>query len=267
MLYTSGESSSVPEHTAHRLFSSICFVLGLDLDALDPREVRLLFDDGIEARFEQNIQELERQVVLVSDLWETACLTTPLLESIALKDTLESLKQVPLAYDYRYFAHEIPGDIDYPLCHPIPESVQGIRYVIEYLDRLIVENRFMQSFEIAWCRNLLKTVHPDYRELIINLFEPIATNAIGAALAGGDIHNPDITADMRGRIAERIEGRSKRAAMKMLQEASASVCHALNIEDTETIVYLEELASSLYPRLGPRVPRSVLEGMFLSSQS
>lgn len=93
---------------------------------------------------------------------------------------------------------------------------------------------------------------------------PPAIRFIGAALVGGNPRELDITGEMPQVVAEKIEGRLKDAVMSMLREAAASVCCALGIQDCHTTAYLEKLAVKLYPRLGPGVPRSVLEGMFLS---
>ena len=137
-LYTMGESSSLPEYDAHRLLASACFVLGVDPD--DPRPdaalVQALATEGPEAVFERAVAQVEREAARTEALWKDACLSAPLLESIALKDTLESLRGFRARYVPRFFAHEVPADIDYPLAQPVPESRQGVAYVNAYLERL-----------------------------------------------------------------------------------------------------------------------------------
>ncbi|MEI3229782.1 MAG: DUF6179 domain-containing protein [Gordonibacter pamelaeae] len=163
-LYTMGESSSLPEYDAHRLLASACFVLGVDPD--DPRSdaalVQALATEGPEAVFERAVAQVEREAARTEALWKDACLSAPLLESIALKDTLESLRGFRTRYVPRFFAHEVPADIDYPLAQPVPESLQGVDYVNAYLERLLMENRFLQRFDVGRCRCLLRAVHPQY---------------------------------------------------------------------------------------------------------
>lgn len=269
-LYTMGESSSVPEITARRLLESVCFVLGIDLADPDPITVRSLFSRGLDEAFQAGMAAVEQKAKRVADLWERVALSTPLLESTALKDTLESVRGFADRYDYRYFAHEIPCDIDYPLAHSVPESMLGVDYVTEYLERLLRENDFMQRFELSRCKALLRAVHPEYRELIISLYEPIATNAIGLALAGGTIRELRVRDADRARISETVVGRSTRAVGELLGEAASAVCDELGIEDANARGYVTQTASDLRPRImrfaQETAERSVdgLAGVFLS---
>lgn len=244
-----GESSSIPESTARRLLDSTCFVLGIDPVDPDPAVVRRLLAEGFGEAFAKRLRVVERKANRVDELWEQVALSTPLLESTALKDTLESLHGFRARYDHRFFAHEVPCDIDYPLAHPVPETRFGVDYVTEYLERLLIENDFMQRFELDRCKALLCRVHPEYRELIINLFEPIATNAIGLALAGGDVRGLRVTDADRARIVEAAAESSGAVVTSLLSAAAVVVCEALGIEDECAKGYLAKTALDLRPRL------------------
>lgn len=248
-LYTMGESSSVPEATAQRLLDSVCFTLGIDKREPDPATVRSLLSQGTGEAMQGAMALVERKANRVDELWEQVALGTPLLESTALKDTLESLREFSVRYDYRFFAHEIPCDIDYPLAHPVPESMLGVDYVTEYLKRLLIENDFMQRFELAACTALLRAVHPAYRELLINLYEPIAINAVGLALAGGDVRCLRATDEDRACIAEVVKGKSAAEVSRLLGEAAADVCEKLGISDEQGRGYLARTAANVRPRL------------------
>lgn len=270
-LYTMGESSSVPELTAHRLLSSVCFMLGIDDSDLDVTTMHRLLEDGLETTFNQNLEFVIGEVKRTATLWEAAALSTPLLESTALKDTLESLKNFPVQYDYRSFAHEIPSDIDYPLAQPVSEARQGVVYVNEYLTRLSIENGFMQRFELSQCKALLRKVSPEYRELIINLYEPIAVNAIGLAFAGCKVHDLSVSKETREHIVELCRERPKRVLEQMLAEASLRVCAELRIEDEQVREYIRKTALALRERVARLVTgsdaktvREGLAGVFLS---
>lgn len=249
-LYTMGESSSVPESIAQRLLASVCFTLGIDREEPDPAAIRRLLAQGIDTAFGEGMALVERKAKRIGGLWEQVALTTPLLESVALKDTLESLREFPARYDYRSFAHEIPSDIDYPLAHPVSESVLGVDYVTEYLERLLIENDFMQRFDLGLCKALLRAVHPAYRELLINLYEPIAVNAVGLALAGvGDVRCLRATDEDRARIVDAVGGRSASGCSHLLEKAAAAVCESLGIEDERSRSYLARTAAGVRPRL------------------
>ncbi|MEG0504307.1 MAG: DUF6179 domain-containing protein [Raoultibacter sp.] len=270
-LYTMGESSSVPELTAHRLLASVCFMLGIEGDDLDPEAMHRLVEGDLEATFNQNLECVMREVERTVELWEAAARSTPLLESTALKDTLESLRNFPVQYDYRSFAHEIPSDIDYPLAHPVSETLQGVVYVNEYLTRLLIENNVMQRFDLARCKLLLQEVSPEYCELIINLYEPIAVNAIGLALAGCMVRDLAVSEEARQRIAELCCQKPRRVLEQMLVEAASQVCSELHIDDEQVRDYVCKTAIDLRARIACQVNTKSanagcpgLAGVFLS---
>lgn len=264
-----GESSSVPELTAKRLLDSVCFTLGLDPADLQADAVRSLLAEGLDVALERRREEVAQKARRTGSLWEEVALGTPLLESIALRDTLESLRSFPVRYEHRYFAHEIPCDIDYPLAHPVPETMLGVDYVTEYLERLLIENEVMRCFELDRCTALLRVVHPAYCELIINLYEPIAVNAIGLALAGGDVRSLRVTDEDRARIAEEVAGKTRSQVRNVLAAAAYLACDALAIEDERTREYMTETALDLLPRVmrfassGGKPSREGLAGVFL----
>lgn len=49
----------------------------------------------------------------------------------------------------------------------------------EYLRHILLENELLGKFDVSPVLSLLKAACRDYRELLINLYEPVAANAIG----------------------------------------------------------------------------------------
>lgn len=265
-LYTMGESTSLPEYDAHRLLESACYVLGVDADDPDEETVRDVLELGAEEVFARNLNRIEEQAARVGGLWKEVCLNMPLLESVALKDTLESLRDFPARYEPRFFAHEIPADIDYPLCRPVSERVQGVDYVTTYLERLLVECRFLRLFSLERCETLLRAVHPQYGELLLNLFEPIAVNAVGCALAGCDVRALRVGDAGRERIAEMLKGCSASERRTLLANAAVAACDALGLrasdaDDVRTLV--RWTAVGLTPRLANALRHGSLDGVFV----
>lgn len=261
-LYTMGESTSLPEYDAHRLLASTCYILGVDPDDADVEIMRDVVEQGADAVFSRNLRRVEEQAARVSELWTEACLSMPLLESVALKDTLESFRNFAARYEPRFFAHEIPADIDYPLCRPVPETTLGVDYVTAYLERLLIECRFLQRFDLERCTHLLRNVHPEYGELILNLFEPIATNAIGCTLAGCDVRKLYLDDEARAKIASALEGLVGARLQRALVEASERTGAALAV-DADAQAYLSSLARRLAPRIELALRHHSLNGVFL----
>lgn len=147
----------------------------------------------------------------------------------SLLDTLNSLKYFPTRYDLRFFAQEIPCDIDYQLSQPVPEILRGVDYVNEWLRRLCLEQDFLGRFEPALVRAVLKRSCPDYRGLLINLYEPITINTLGLALLGDDPHSLSISSPQRQRLETRFANLPAPEWDSIFTAGALALCDALNI--------------------------------------
>lgn len=262
-LYTMGESTSLPEHDARRLLSSACHVLGINPDDPDPARMKSIVFGGVEAAFREGVRRAEEAAAETTRLWRDVCVSMPLLESVALKDTLESLRDFNARYEPRFFAHEIPADIDYPLSDPVPDTVLGADYVATYLERLLMECRFLRLFDAATCKGLLHAIHPQYGELILNVFEPVAVNAVGCALAGCDVRELRVEVGDRSRIARELEGRSESKVASAMVSAAFAACDILHVHDVAMRDYVALASRNAACRVVVGLRGGGLAGVFL----
>ena len=170
--YTQGESDSVPVETAQALLDSICFTLGLDLEDPGERGKELLARD-LAKELTSRRERLRGEMVRGNILWVSLCRALPPVKNRAMQDTLRSIGGFWRRYDLWYRAQEIPCDIDYQLALPVPERMQGVRYVKEYLHRLSIENHFLRRYTWADLVAVLERYHPWYQEEVCNLFLPV----------------------------------------------------------------------------------------------
>ena len=261
-LYTMGEHSSVRIETAQELLQSISFCLNLYLKQSGSTK-KLLATADPEELFRLGQIALEEQLELGKRLYSRACLTAPEIENISYKDTLRSIGGFFKKYDYRFFAHHIPCDIDYQLCHAVKESLQGVEYINQYLGRIIIENGFVRKFEKNVAENLLGSYCSDYKGLLINLYEPLAVNAIGLALLYESCKPLNITASESNQLLALFEPLTLTPAKKALRDAADRVCSELKISDPSSARYLSRTAEGLYPRIEAVLPRGDLGGIFL----
>lgn len=259
-IYTMGDSSSVPEHIAADLLRSVCFVLGIDLDDLEVPE-RLLVAD-LEQEFRRNLAEIERKVARSGELWRQACASLPPIPNTALHDTLAAIGDFPLQYDYRSMAHDIPCVFDYPLCHPVPDALLGVDYINEYLRRLLVEFDFLGRFESRARVRVLERSSPDYVGLLLNLYEPVAANAIGRALVGQDPGPLLLSAGERAEAVSRLKPLGEHGRARVLHGAALAACDALEVNDPAARGYLCAVVPELLPRIEVTIG-SGLEGVFV----
>lgn len=261
-LYTMGESSSVRIETAQELLQSIDFCLELYLKRSGNTK-KLLVNADLEELFKLGQAVCEEKIELGKMLYGKACLTAPKIENISFTDTLTGIGGFFKRYDYRFFAHRIPCDIDYQLCNPVRDSLKGIEYINDYLGRIIIENSFIGRFEMKRAESLLKSSCPDYRGLLINLYAPLAANAVGLALLHENVAVVDVTASGCERLAELFDGLSPTPSRKALSEAALRVCAEMKISDASSVRYLRKTADDLYPRIEAALPHGNLSGIFI----
>lgn len=255
--YTMNQSSSVTQETAEELLESLLFTLKIDQKA--PEYIRTLLPKDPKTAYEQGLRSLKRKVAEGRTLWEQCCMCLPEPENQSLHDTLRSIGGFWKQYDLYYFAHRIPADINYPLSRPVPETLQGVDYVNTYLRRLLAENRFIRRFAPDRVLRLLYSYCLDFRELPINLFEPVAANAVGLVLAGQDPLLLDVTDADRATAGEWLDFRSETA----LPDAARRLCTVLEIRDPEEQRCLARMAESLGPRIRAARDGGNLSGVFL----
>lgn len=256
--YTTGGSSSVRVEIAEELLKSICFSIGLCING----DVARLKTENLQEILEQSWRKIEQQIKIGKELLGQARITAPKIENISYRDTLIGMEQFFKRYDYRFFAHEIPCDIDYQLCLAVPKNLLGVEYFCEYLRRIIIENAFCNRFLPETAIKLLGKYCPDYRGLLINLYEPIATNAIGCALLGLPINSLCIPQSRQGEAAAMFENLSTSCAEKKLRDASLTVCAELNLHPEEE-KYLCAMAENLAPRVIVAAGNNNLGNVFL----
>lgn len=262
--FTMGDSSSVPVEIAEGLMKSISFTLSLYMKNTGKTPAFLLETADMQELLKVSWREIELQMKTGRELLQKVKDSAPPVENISYKDTLKGIGVFFKKYDYRFFAHEIPCDIDYQLCHPLPDNLQGIEYINGYLNRLWTENRFCEHFNAERMVLLLKSYCPDYKGLLINLFEPVAVNAIGLALIGGDIFALDIGNNDRSTLLGYFKSWTKIEAMEALRLSADKLYHTLQLEDISICEYLQRTASELYYRIEAALPAECLEGIFLS---
>jgi hypothetical protein len=247
-LLTQGDSASLPSEEAEELLESVVYTLRLHLQTCG-LPTRAMLTDDLVALFAQAQQTLFSCVAETEALYQTARRSIRLWGSRSLRDTLQGIGDTLPFYDARLYAHRAPCEIDYQLCLPVPETLLGIAYLREYLRRLLAENELLARFSPQRVQALLARACPEYRQLLQNIYEPVAANAIGLALLGGGETLLEITVPQAQRIAEQLGTLSPSDARALLRSAAGDACSRLAITDAFSVDYCRDTAAALYPRI------------------
>jgi hypothetical protein len=247
-LQTQGDSASLPAEEAEELLESIVFTLRFHLETFG-LPARTMLTAELATLFAQAQQTLLKCVAETETVYQTVCRDVRLWGSRSLRDTLRGIGEELPFYDARLFAHRVPCEIDYQLCLPVSETLLGIAYLRTYLQRLQTENDLLSRLPPARVQALLVRACPEYRQLLQNLYEPVAANVIGLALLGGGETLLEITVPQAQRIAEQLKALSPADARALLRTAASDACRRLAIADPLAVDYCCRTAEALYPRI------------------
>lgn len=261
--YTQGDSESLPVEKAQELLDGMVYTLSIQLKAQDLPPQALLTED-VDKLLTQGQQTLRRRLEACQSLYQCVCRTVPDISNISLQTTLQSIEGFFERYDTMFFPQNIPCDIDYQLCHPVSESERGVAYLWRYLGRLAIENELLSRFETNRVVSVLQSFCPDYRGLLINLYEPVAANAIGLALLGENIRPLDIARENREKLEKLFEARTRKEVRTLLQKGGEAVCRQMEIHTSEARRYLLEAAAQLEPRISSTLSSGGFKGVFIS---
>jgi hypothetical protein len=191
--------SSIRAEDAEELLRSLCFTISLALEPLDDagaaeklasRPVRALYREGLERLY----RRFDRAKAAYGRVKKAAL---P-FENLAYRDTLKNLGGFFDAYRPDLFAHDIPCMIDYPQFREARGL--GAVYMEQYLLEWAGEDAFLARFDFGRVARLLDAHFPDARAQVVNLFEPVAANALGLMLLGKDPAGLFVTAEDGARI-------------------------------------------------------------------
>jgi hypothetical protein len=264
--YTMGESSSIPVEKAQDIYESICFCIGVYLKSSENynEATKQLKETDIQSLFEKGQLEVKRKMAIGQKLYSMAISSKINIQNDSYNDTLKEIKTFFQKYDYNFMAHEIPCSIDYQLCIPIEDTYKGIEYINEYLRRIIIENEFCNRFDEKNIISLLKVYCPNYIEQLINIYDPILTNAIGRAIVGGNITNLNITALDRIKIETYFFDWTEEEATLQLIKAVNKICHRMAIKNIASKEYMLNSVKELYARIKSVICIGNLENIFIS---
>lgn len=259
MQFTAGERSSVPAETAQELMASLCMTLQVQ----NPASAHRLLHGNAGVALAAGQKRLEYRWALCRQLWRRAANTAPTWQNLALRETLESIGQAVIAkaaYNVQFFAHELPCSIDYPLCAPVPETLQGAEYLAEYLKRLCEENTLLAAVDQAAARQMAAASCPDYRTQLVNLCEPTAVQLLGKRLLGFPLYPLELDSTQRHAVGKRACALSAKQLHTELEQAAQHAAAQLQVP----VRPLLAVAQSLAVRLPIAARNGNMENLFYS---
>lgn len=260
--YTQGASGSLPKETMDELLVSALYTLSVD--PTRPESYAPLVGQNIFACFFQAqtrlLQKRDAALALASSL----CLRMDDLGCVALRTTLSSLLNGLKRYDAVFFAHHVPGDIDYQLCMPVSESLMGVDYALRYLQRLELEDELLTCFPIHRVLALLDGVSARWRALVCNLLTPVLENAMALMLLGRPPRRLHVSGDDRAALLVMLCGRTEGELARLFDCAAVHLAQTLLPNRADARILCQTLGKQLAPRVFEAARRGDLSHVFFS---
>ena len=260
--YTQGASGSLPKETMDELLVSALYTLSVD--PTRPESYAPLVGQNIFACFFQAqtrlLQKRDAALALASSL----CLRMDDLGCVALRTTLSSLLNGLKRYDAVFFAHHVPGDIDYQLCMPVSESLMGVDYALRYLQRLELEDELLTCFPIHRVLALLDGVSARWRALVCNLLTPGLENAMALMLLGRPPRRLHVSGDDRAALLVMLCGRTEGELARLFDCAAVHLAQTLLPNRADARILCQTLGKQLAPRVFEAARRGDLSHVFFS---
>ena len=254
--FTGGQSSSLSVETVEALLSSICFSLSCFANKYGQNA---LLKIPPEKALEGARDILKKRIQLCKTLYLTLLRLPFQPNNVSYRDTVNGMENFFKKYDYYFFADQIPCDIDYQLCLPVSENLWGVDFLTEYIKRLICEGRFCGAFQRYEITALLANFGSRNDELLINVFTPVLSNALGRVLLGNDISTLEVTPDGIEKLFSMFAGLKYEEALPIVDKASKLLCSRVGFSGYNA-EYVTESARTLIPRICRCDPK----GLFLS---
>ena len=248
VLYTVGDSSSVTTDTAKLLLTSITFTLEQALEA-DNKTHGYLLNTEIEDVYNKGQKVLLEKIDEGKSLLELMKQIAPSYANEYYWATYRGIKSFFAKYNPLFLAHEIPGEIDYPLCVSVPEVQMGIEYINDYLKRIFFENHILSMFNSDLVDRLLKKAYMDFSSLPVNLCEQVIINTSGLAFLGKDVFELSVSAKSLSKIKAIASSMSHSELKQAIEIAAETLCVSLSILEQSQIDYVTATAISIVPRL------------------
>jgi len=264
--YTKDESSSVMVEVAENLMEGIDYTLGFYLKTFNTLEliIEKLKNESLSQMLETGRNLIKETVEESKKLLEYIMENKLKVNNYSYDDTIDH--GISLFFDeYEYFfaPHEGEGSIDYQL-YMDNMNYKGIEYIRNYLKILSLENEFCSNFDICEINELLKGYDKRSEELLINVFELVLINSLGAIICGKSSSSLNISSADRELIKNKLENLSVEKLQEELLKEADKCFKILSIKNKELIAYIRRSVIKLTDWLYESIKVDRLETVFIS---
>ena len=187
--YNHGTSSSIRVEKAEDLLSSILYTLGIQLKSYPSPEdaINALKQENIKNLFCLGLKKIKRKMqtsqLIHRQIKQNFFHTKNVFYHSTVIDGINGFFKL---YNSEFSAQEIHITADYPTFNVI-NDLAGIEFIEKYLQNISYENKFCLYFSENTVHHLLCGLDENYQQILMNIYEPILTAALGCVLTNEPI--------------------------------------------------------------------------------
>ncbi|MCI1960150.1 MAG: DUF6179 domain-containing protein [Clostridia bacterium] len=231
--FNNGDSCSIQIEKAQDLLSSIMYTIGLYLKTYEnPDDAALaLKQNTIDDMFIKGKKIIKRMVTTTKLLHLGIVNHIVNTQNVFYRSTIvDGINGFFKLYYPEFGAHKIHITADYPTYNGV-QDLTGIEFIRKYLENIYFENLFCSFFSEDSIHHLLCGFDENYSELIINIYEPVLTSALGCVLVGKDI-NLELSDSDVSELTRIFENKTKPEIKEILGQALELVKQKLSLKDS-----------------------------------
>lgn len=165
------------------------------------------------------------------------------------------------AYQPKTGAHRIEKEPDYILAVEV-DGLRGVEYMYEYLYRLLLENRFVNQFDVELVSTLLNGHHDKSRVYQINIYEIVLQNVLGLAILDRDIKSLFLNEFDLQQIATKLAKMSVAKVRIYLEELVNNLLKELGLAEKDMMTYTKEKVKDIAKHLVKAIKTDQLYNLF-----
>ncbi|MGK9265987.1 hypothetical protein KXR56_04855 [Bacillus inaquosorum] len=238
--HTQGESTSVTTETAEGIMISLLYAM--DAYALHfekPEEVLVhLHSDSVKNIYTKGVELLHYYFEEAKQLYQDVKKMKLDVPVDAYNLTIdESLPIFMNNYNIIFEAQNTMASIDYPLATDNMQ-LQGVFYIKQYLERLLIETRFCHFFNhqdlMYVLTNFGRIYRFNYRIELFNIFELMINNAVFSLISGSGANQVRISEVQYDRLSRLLSGCHADKRANLINEAFDQLQRDLKTDQTLT---------------------------------
>lgn len=231
--YNGGDSSSMQIEKAQDLLASIVYTIGLNLKTYENPDdaVSALKETSMETLFANGKKQIEKMVTTTKLIQSNIANHLVNTQNVFYRSTvIDGLNGFFKLYYPEFGAHKIHITADYPTYNGV-SNLTGIEFIRKYVENIYYENLFCSYFPEDNIHHLLCGLDENYQELIINIYEPILTAALGCMLVGKDIYKLELSVSDVSELKNIFGNKTKDEIEHILTSTLEKIKQEISISD------------------------------------